>query len=255
VASGEILLEGAIAYLVGEADRGLKQMMEQVNLSRLSHGVRAAAMMRRGVNEAMVCARRRVAFGKAIIEYPLLRRQFLKITVPTGQALSMFLFAADAMDRTNAGSKQAESVLRILTPLLKFRACRDNIPVATGSMEVRGGNGYIEEWVNARLVRDAHVGCSSELGCHSGAIAKRASPESRDSGFDAARRPGMTISTAVAQHQLKAEIDMARSLARQHQLCGGAADGVAMHPDGAQTGRDQPAHFQIAQTNDGDGLL
>src|SRR6202011_1894551 len=51
MASGEILLEGAVAYLVGEADRGLKQMMEQVNLSRLSHGVRAAAMMRRSVNE------------------------------------------------------------------------------------------------------------------------------------------------------------------------------------------------------------
>ena len=158
MASGEIVLEGAVAYLVGEAGRGLKQMMEQVNLSRLSHGVRAAAMMRRGVNEAMVCARGRVAFGKAIIEYPLLRRQLLKITVPTEQALSMFLFAADAMDRANAGSKHAESVLRILTPLLKFRACRDNIPVATGSMEVRGGNGYIEEWVNARLVRDAQIG-------------------------------------------------------------------------------------------------
>jgi acyl-CoA dehydrogenase len=158
MASGEILLEGAVAYLVGEADRGLKQMMEQVNLSRLSHSVRAAAMMRRGVNEAMVCARRRVAFGKTIIEYPLLRRQLLKITVPTEQALSMFLFAANRMDRANAGSKPAESLLRILTPLLKFRACRDNIPVATGSMEVRGGNGYIEEWVNARLVRDAHIG-------------------------------------------------------------------------------------------------
>ena len=62
------------------------------------------------------------------------------------------------MDRANAGSKEAESLLRILTPLLKFRACRDNIPVATGAMEVRGGNGYIEEWVNARLVRDAHIG-------------------------------------------------------------------------------------------------
>jgi alkylation response protein AidB-like acyl-CoA dehydrogenase len=158
MASGEILLEGAVAYLVGEADRGLKQMMEQVNLSRLSHGVRAAAMMRRCVNEAMVCARSRVAFGKAIIEYPLLRRQLLKIAVPTEQALSMFLFAASAMDRANAGSKEAESILRILTPLLKFRACRDNIPVATGAMEVRGGNGYIEEWVNARLVRDAHIG-------------------------------------------------------------------------------------------------
>src|SRR6202041_308035 len=50
MASGEIRLEGAVAYLVGDAGRGLKQMMEQVNLSRLSHGVRAAAMMRRCVN-------------------------------------------------------------------------------------------------------------------------------------------------------------------------------------------------------------
>src|ERR1700710_2894642 len=130
MASGEILLEGALAYLVGDASRGLKQMMEQVNLSRLSHGVRAAAMMRRCVNEAMVCARTRQAFGNTIIEYPLLRRQLLKITVPTEQSLSMFLFAASAMDRANAGSREAEGCQRILTPLLKFRACRDNIPVA-----------------------------------------------------------------------------------------------------------------------------
>ena len=158
MASGEILLEGALAYLVGDAAAGLKQMMKQVNLSRLSHGVRAAAMMRRCVNEAMVCARSRSAFGQTIIDYPLLRRQLLKITVPAEQSLSMFLFAANAMDRANAGDKDAAACLRILTPLLKFRACRDNIPVATGAMEVRGGNGYIEEWVNARLVRDAHIG-------------------------------------------------------------------------------------------------
>jgi alkylation response protein AidB-like acyl-CoA dehydrogenase len=133
-------------------------MMEQVNLSRLSHGVRASAMMRRCLNEAMVCAQSRVAFGKTIIDYPLLRRQLLKIAVPTEQSLSMFLFAGHAMDRANAGDKDAGALLRILTPLLKFRACRDNIPVATGSMEIRGGNGYIEEWVNPRLVRDAHIG-------------------------------------------------------------------------------------------------
>jgi acyl-CoA dehydrogenase len=158
MASGEIRLEGAVAYPVGDIRAGLKQMMEQVNLSRLSHGVRAAAMMRRSLNEALICARSRVAFGKTIIDYPLLRRQLMKIMLPVEQALSMMLFAASAMDRANAGEKEAESLLRILTPLLKFRACRDNIPVATGAMEVRGGNGYIEEWVNPRLVRDAHIG-------------------------------------------------------------------------------------------------
>jgi hypothetical protein len=78
--------------------------------------------------------------------------------VPAEQALSMALFTADAMGRANAGSAEAELLLRLLTPLLKFRACRDNIAVATGAMEARGGNGYIEEWVTARLVRDAHIG-------------------------------------------------------------------------------------------------
>ncbi len=158
MASGEIKLEGAFASLVGRLDGGIKQMLEQVNLSRLSHGVRAAAMMRRCVNEALTVARHRAAFGREIIDYPLMRRQLMKLIVPTEQALSMAMTAADAMGRAQAGSAEAERELRILTPLLKLRACRDNIAVATGAMEARGGNGYIEDWVNPRLVRDAHVG-------------------------------------------------------------------------------------------------
>ena len=51
-----------------------------------------------------------------------------------------------------------EAQLRILTPLVKYRACRDNVTVATGAMEMRGGNGYIEDWANAKLVRDARFG-------------------------------------------------------------------------------------------------
>jgi acyl-CoA dehydrogenase len=158
MASGEIRLDGAVAYPVGELADGFKQMLDQVNLSRLSHGVRAAAMMRRCLNEALAAARGRAAFGRPVAEYPLMRRQLMKLMVPAEQALSMVLFAADAMGRAHAGSAEAEHLLRILTPLVKFRACRDNIAVATGAMEARGGNGYIEEWVAARLVRDAHIG-------------------------------------------------------------------------------------------------
>ena len=163
MASGEIILDGATAYLVGDADRGFKQMMEQVNLSRLSHGVRAASMMRRCLNEALAAARGRRAFGRAIAEYPLLRRQLMKIMLPTEQALSMFAFSADAMGRAEGydgkgGDKDAANLLRILTPVYKFRACRDNIPVASAALEVKGGLGYIEEWVTARLVRDAQIG-------------------------------------------------------------------------------------------------
>ena len=158
MASGEIRFEGARAYLVGDVTRGLKQMMDQVNLSRLSHGVRAASMMRRCLNEALAAARSRRAFGHEIVTYPLLRRQLMKILVPAEQALSMALLTAHTMDRESAGDNAASALMRILTPLIKLRACRDNIHVATAAMEVRGGNGYIEEWVNARLVRDAHIG-------------------------------------------------------------------------------------------------
>jgi acyl-CoA dehydrogenase len=152
MASGEIRLEGAEAWLVGKVDQGLKQMMEQVNLSRLSHGVRAASMMRRCVNEALGAANGRTAFGRAVAAFPLMRRQLMKLLVPAEQALSMALCTADALGRG------ATDELRILTGLLKLRACRDNATVATGAMEARGGNGYIEDWVNPRLIRDAQVG-------------------------------------------------------------------------------------------------
>jgi alkylation response protein AidB-like acyl-CoA dehydrogenase len=152
MASGEIRLDGAEAWLVGHAEQGLKQMMEQVNLSRLSHGVRAAAMMRRCVNEALAAARGRSAFGRSVVEFPLMRRQLMKMLVPAEQALSMALCTADALGRS------AKAELRILTGLLKLRACRDNVTVATAAMEARGGNGYIEDWVNPRLIRDAQVG-------------------------------------------------------------------------------------------------
>lgn len=171
MASGEILLDGAVVYPVGRLDRGLKQMMDQVNLSRLSHGVRAAAMMRRCLNEALHVARRRIAFGVPIIEHALLRRQLMKIMVPTEQALSVAMLAAETMGKAEAAiapgaatatagneAKGAADALRILTPLVKLRACRDNVPVATAAMEVRGGVAYIEEWVNPRLIRDAQIG-------------------------------------------------------------------------------------------------
>jgi acyl-CoA dehydrogenase len=162
MASGEIEFNGAIAYALGEAgakeNHGLKMMMTQVSLSRLSHGARATAMMRRCLNEAMVVARNRSAFGERIIDKPLMRRQLMKLMVPTEQSLSLTLYLGNQIDKAEAGDKRAERITRLLTPVHKYRASRDNIRVATGAMEVRGGNGYIEDWVNPKLVRDAHLG-------------------------------------------------------------------------------------------------
>ncbi len=70
----------------------------------------------------------------------------------------MMFQAADALRRSDGGERGAYPLLRVLTPLLKFRACRDARRVTGDAMEVRGGCGYIEEWPDARLLRDAHLG-------------------------------------------------------------------------------------------------
>lgn len=158
MASGEIKLEGAIAYAVGKLDRGFVQMAEMVNSSRLSNGVKSTALMRRAYHDAMTVATNRVVFGSRIIDLPLGRRQMLKIMLPVEQALSMSFLTADALDRAEAGSQDAATLLRILTPTLKFRATRDARKVCGDALEMRGGIGYIEEFATARLLRDAHLG-------------------------------------------------------------------------------------------------
>jgi acyl-CoA dehydrogenase len=154
MASGEIRLEGATAYLVGELGRGFVQMAD----SRLSNGVRAAGMMRRAAAEALFIARHRKAFGRRLIDMPLMKRQLAKIILPGEQARTMMFQAAEALRRSDGGDAAAYPLVRILTPLLKFRACRDARRVTGDAMEVRGGCGYIEEWGDPRLVRDAHLG-------------------------------------------------------------------------------------------------
>jgi alkylation response protein AidB-like acyl-CoA dehydrogenase len=156
--SGEIVLEGAAAWLVGDLGQGFKQMTEMVNQSRLSNGVRSAGMMRRAVHEALTVALGRRAFGERLIDLPLVRRQLIKMILPAEEALSVALFTADCLDRADAGDAEALVLLRILTPLIKLRACRDARKVAGDAMEMRGGNGYIEEWIEPRLLRETHLG-------------------------------------------------------------------------------------------------
>jgi alkylation response protein AidB-like acyl-CoA dehydrogenase len=158
MASGEIVLEGASAWLVGDANQGFKQMTEMVNQSRLSNGVRSAGMMRRAVHEALTVALGRRAFGKRLIELPLVRRQLIKMILPAEVALSVALFTADCLDRADAGEAEAQTMRRVLTPLVKLRACRDARKVTGDAMEMRGGCGYIEEWIEPRLLRESHLG-------------------------------------------------------------------------------------------------
>lgn len=143
MASGEVRLEGASAYLIGEIGRGFQQMADMVNMSRLSNGVRAAGLMRRALSEALFVARHRRAFGKHLIDMPLMQKQLLKMMLPTEQARSMFMQIATLLPRADGSEVEAQKCVRILTPLIKFRACRDARRVTGDAMEVRGGVGYI----------------------------------------------------------------------------------------------------------------
>jgi acyl-CoA dehydrogenase len=158
MASGEIRLDGAQAWLVGEPGRGFVQIADMINNSRLSNGVRAAGLMRRAVSEALFVARERRAFGRRLIDLPLMRRQLVKLLLPAEQARCMVFQTAQALQRSDGGDTKAYPLVRMLTPLIKFRACRDARKVTGDAMEVRGGCGYIEDWSDPRLVRDAHLG-------------------------------------------------------------------------------------------------
>lgn len=158
MASGEVSYQGAVAYVVGDVGGGFKQMMEMVNLSRLSNSMRAAGIMRRALLESLVHARGRAAFGGPLLALPLLRASVMEMLLDVEAAASVVFNAASVFDRWNNGSAEDRKLFRILTPIAKCWITARARTVASEAMNVRGGNGYIEEWVNARLVRDAYLG-------------------------------------------------------------------------------------------------
>jgi len=158
MATGEVTLDGAVAYPVGDLGRGFHQMMEMVNVSRLSNAMRAAGIMRRGVLESVVHARGRSAFGRPLLELPQLARDVLEMLLDAEAGCSVILNAAALLDRADGGQAEARTVVRLLIPLAKYWLTARARVVAGEAMNVRGGNGYIEEWVNARLLRDSYLG-------------------------------------------------------------------------------------------------
>lgn len=158
MATGEVTLHGAYAWPVGAVSRGFPQMAEMINVSRLSNAMRSAALMRRAVHDAVTHTRSRRAFGAPLFEAPLMRETLLSLVLPAEASLALVLDAAAALDRADGGDDDARRLVRILTPLAKLHVCKLARVVTGEAMEVRGGNGYVEEWGNPRLLRDAHLG-------------------------------------------------------------------------------------------------
>jgi alkylation response protein AidB-like acyl-CoA dehydrogenase len=168
VPTGEVEFDGTKAYLVGERERGFKQMTEMLNLERLSNAAGACGIMARALLESRIHAANREAFGRTIQEYPLMRADLVDMTVDH-EAATAFTFEAARVfsDReraarageagTDGDGREAYRLLRLLTPVAKLRTARMAIDTASYAMEIQGGNGYVEEFVTSRLLRDAQV--------------------------------------------------------------------------------------------------
>lgn len=162
VASGEVEFVDAEAFLLsGEPDgesgpsdgKGLGRMMELTNDARLGIALFALGNARRALVESLCYARQRQAFGGALIDKPLMRRKLAEMIVDVEAAQAMVFDGTGAPNhRQPRGMRQ-----RIAVPVTKLRVCRLGITAASDAIEIHGGNGYIETWPVARLLRDAQV--------------------------------------------------------------------------------------------------
>jgi alkylation response protein AidB-like acyl-CoA dehydrogenase len=157
LASAEIGLRGAFAWQVGDLDRGMKQMLDMVNATRVGIVTAAAGSMRRAVFESLRHTSQRQTFGRRLDHHPLMRDTLVELVTDSVATLSAGLETGAILDRADRGDAEAARLLRVLTPVLKGYAAERARVVATEAMEVRGGNGYIEDWPNGRLLRDVYV--------------------------------------------------------------------------------------------------
>ncbi|MFZ5824730.1 MAG: acyl-CoA dehydrogenase family protein [Bacillota bacterium] len=150
VPSGEVLLEGAEAFLIGGPGQGFKMMMEAINLSRVYNAIGSCGVARRAFLESVIYTSRRIAFGKPVAQHPLMRSKLLRMLVELEAATALAFRAADAYEKGEPG-------YRLLIPIAKARTAEVALQLARASIECLGGNGYIEEYVTPRLLRDAQV--------------------------------------------------------------------------------------------------
>ena len=157
MASAEVGLRDAFAWQVGKLDRGLPQMMEMVNLTRVGIATATAGAMRRSAFEALTHTAGRTTFGTRLDLHPLMRDTLAELVVDSVAGLTAAVGVSELLDRSDAGSPEAAAALRLLTPLFKMHGTERARISATEAMEVRGGDGFIEDWPEPRMLRDVYV--------------------------------------------------------------------------------------------------
>jgi putative acyl-CoA dehydrogenase len=157
-ASSEVEFEGALAWLVGEEGRGVPQILEMGTMTRLDCALGSSGLMRQALTQALHHTRQRLAFGKTLIEQPLMKNVLADLALESEAATALALRIARCFDQPD--DPHEKIMARLLTPVAKFWICKRGAGFAQEAMECLGGNGYVEEGgegVLARIYREMPV--------------------------------------------------------------------------------------------------
>ncbi|WP_079832017.1 isovaleryl-CoA dehydrogenase [Salmonella enterica] len=154
-ASAEVEFQDAVGWRLGEEGEGIRHILKMGGMTRLDCALGSHGLMRRAFSVAIYHAHQRQAFGKPLIEQPLMRQTLSRMALCLeGQTALLFRLARAWEQR-----REAKEALwaRLFTPAAKFAICKQGIPFVAEVMEVLGGMGYCEESELPRLYREMPV--------------------------------------------------------------------------------------------------
>lgn len=187
-ASSEVEYDEAVAWRVGDEGRGVRTIIEMVNMTRLDCTIGTSTGMRVGVTQAAHHAAHRSAFGAHLIDQPLMRNVLADLAVESEAATTVAMWLAALTDRADNGDPQASTLRRVALAVSKYYVCKRGPVHAAEALECLGGNGYVEESRMPRLYREAPLLSVWEGSGNVAALdvlrAMARQPESLESFFD-----------------------------------------------------------------------
>ena len=152
--SSEVEFKDAWGVLVGEEGRGISTIIEMATFTRLDCALASAGYMRQAFAQALHYTRNRHAFGKALVEQPVMTALLGDIALESEAAT---LLAMDLATHFGSTTAMDTAWRRVMTPVAKFWNCKRAVGLTGEAMEVFGGNGYVESGPMGRLFREAPV--------------------------------------------------------------------------------------------------
>ncbi|MEL6545035.1 MAG: isovaleryl-CoA dehydrogenase [Myxococcota bacterium] len=152
--SSEIEYDHTWARMVGAPGRGVPTIINMVHHTRLDCVLGSAGMMRLALTQALHHTQHRRAFGKRLIEQPLMKNVLADLCLELEGTVALMMRLARAFDESDTNPQEA-LLARVLAPIAKYWVCKRNTALVYEALECHGGNGYVEESPLARLFRDA----------------------------------------------------------------------------------------------------